>query len=456
MSEEPFVRRFQADCDELVAARWWNEAFQHAVWSLDGLGTPETRRQVLLAAGVLGGAALVAWLGAKADGGNADDGDNVVTMDALEAQRRNGWNVGAPYRRLFYDGVVDTNVLGRNDWRTNLDTLGTSVTPTQTALVPYFVPTLFQVLTASDFYQGLVPIHTASMDRAESAGRALAELYRGRPETPETALVIDARGPDAVAAAVTLADLFEPVLLFDNWPHPLGVVPSHEVVAAVLYYRPWFESARARRPAAAPPVFVIDSRRLNPYQDASDSFDNRYLAKLPGPDGFHRLGVKHLLYVSDVPLEHEPDDLNADFVALTDAGIDVKMVPLSDFRPQIPGGAVYSYGGAPTSHLWFWHSYGGYRPSGGAPVVAGPPPSGGAPVVAGPPPEAGLSRAAAYHPVARPTIFASHLVGGLGGVGKQKPSGFGRVSLRTAPGTGTISIGRSGSLGRSRSYWHGG
>jgi hypothetical protein len=43
-------------------------------------------------------------------------------------------------------------------------------------------------------------------------------------------------------------------------------------------------------------------------------------------------------------------------------------------------------------------------------------------------------------------------VGGLGGVGKQKPSGFGRVSMRSGGyGSYRVSSSRSGSFGRSRS-----
>jgi len=201
-------------------------------------------------------------------------------------------------------------------------------------------------------------------------------------------------------------------------------------------------------------MFVIDSRRLARYTDQKDAFDNRYLARLPSAAAFQKLGIRHLLYVSDVPVDHEPDDLNDDFVALAAAGIDVKMVALSDCRPggpvadlpTAPSGAApavrYSYGGSPAPHYWFWHSYGWYTPSYVRAPVGAPPPL--------------LSSGASYRPVPRPTIFSSHLVGGLGGVGKQKPSGFGRVSVRTARATGAVEIGRSGSFGRSRSFWSGG
>jgi hypothetical protein len=442
MTADPFVRKFQADCDELVAARWWNEALRHDPLFRTLYANEDTRR-ALIAAGAVGALALLGIFLTR----EKDDDGPVVTMDALAAQRRSGWNIGAPRASLYYDGIANADEMGRTDWRANLDSLTSAVAPTQPGLAPYFVPTLFQVLSATDFAQSVVPIHTDWMDGAQNEARALASLFRGLPNAYETALLIDAPGPEAVAAALGVADVFEPVFLFDNWPHPHGVVPSHEVIGAIIYHRRSFELAAQGRAPGAPAAFVIDSRRLSTYRDASDAFDNRYLAKLPGAEGFGRLGVKHLLYVSDHPVEHEPDDLNADFVALAAAGIDVKMVALSDFRPTSPGGTVYSYGGSPTPHVWFWHSYGWYSPPRAVPARLAEPT---------PPFEAGLSRGAGYRPVERPTMFSSRVVGGLSGVGKQKPSGFGRVSFRTSSSTGEVSLGRSGSFGRTRSSWFSG
>jgi hypothetical protein len=51
-------------------------------------------------------------------------------------------------------------------------------------------------------------------------------------------------------------------------------------------------------------------------------------------------------------------------------------------------------------------------------------------------------------------MFSSRTVGGAMGIGKAKPSGFGRVSIRTSRGSGAISVsrGRSGSYGRGSSF----
>ena len=55
-------------------------------------------------------------------------------------------------------------------------------------------------------------------------------------------------------------------------------------------------------------------------------------------------------------------------------------------------------------------------------------------------------------PALRPTIFSSRTLGGGTGIGKQKPTGFGRVSVRASRSTGSITgirSGRSGSFGRA-------
>jgi hypothetical protein len=442
VSDVPFIRQFQADCDDLIGARWWNEAMRNDA-SLAGLLAGEaTRRSVLKGLGI--GAIGVAIIVGSRSGCQSDTHD-IAELDSLEAQRRSGWNVGASGNRLYFYGLSDVDAAGQSSWAADLDALPRVMAPSSPDLLPFNVPTLFQVLSAPDFHAAVGPIHTSTMDVAAAEARGLGDLFRDPDHPADTALLIDATGPEAISTAAALADQFDPVFLFDNWPHPKGVVASHEVIAAAIYERPRFESASQRRRSGAPPMFVIDSRRLSRYTDDKDSFDNRYLARLPSAAAFQRLGVRHLLYVSDVPIDHEPDDLNDDFVALAAAGIDVKMVALSDFRPAsgAPGGVTYSYGGSPAPHFWFWRSYGWHTPVHVRAPAAGPPPL-------------GLSPGASYRPVSRPTIFSSHLVGGLGGVGKQKPSGFGRVSMRTSRATGAIELGRSGSFGRSRSFWSGG
>jgi len=223
------------------------------------------------------------------------------------------------------------------------------------------------------------------------------------------------------------------------------VVPSQQTLAASIYHRPDFVAGRAHRSAPTPPAFVLDNQRLSPYRDESDRFDNRYLARLPGTDSMERLGIKRVLYVTASPESHELDDLNDDFVAFKRKDIDVKMIALSDFAPAPmellqanhipPTDRTYYYGGHPHGGVFFWSSYHWYSPaySGrSSPIASGSLPR-------------SVSTGQSFAPSLRPTLFSSRTVGGLSGVGKQKPSGFGRVSYRAGGG----GFGRSGSFGRS-------
>jgi hypothetical protein len=422
-----FVRRQHRDSDAVQGARWWNESF--------AAFRRQPRRSFLGLA--IGGGVAAVWGGAAlVEALRRDDGVE-RSFDALALQRREGWNVGYPERPLSMTGAVDLDAEQGAGWRTSPQSLAEQLTPDE-PLRPYASPTLFQALaepSSGTLRAQLRPTHTAEMDDAFRRGQALLALTR-QPDAPgDVAVIIDLPGPQSVAVAAALAPRFAPVFTFDNWPHPLGVVPSHLTLAACLYYLPLFSSARRTRPAPAPPVFVLDANRLAPYRDAATQFDNRYVAPLPSAEALRRLGVARVLYVRpDESSLTELDDLNADFVAMHGAGLEVRALALSDFTTVVTGAAPAMVYGSAHYHPLFWRSYGWS-------AVTWPrreplPPS----------------RALSYRPLPRTTLFASRVVGG------SKPAGFGRVSVRLDGDGRLASYGtthRSGSFGRSRSSWSG-
>jgi hypothetical protein len=266
------------------------------------------------------------------------------------------------------------------------------------------------------------------------------QLTRASDSPGDLAIISDLPGPQSVALAAALSPGFCPVFTFDNWPHPLGVVPSHDTLGACLYYLRVFQESAAARPVPARPLFVLDANRLAPYHDAATQFDNRYVAPMPTAARLAELGVKRILYVRpDRSSLTELDDLNDDFVELGKQGIEVRALALDDFTATgSPARPVYYYGGSSHYHSYFWHSYHWTSYNPGRNVVVPRP-----------------SPALDYRPVSRPTIFASRTLGRAAGVGRQKPSGFGRVSVRMGGGGVVSSYGtsirRSGSFGRSRS-----
>jgi hypothetical protein len=448
----PFSRQAYVDGDDLVGARWWQETLRLPA-------DPISRRRALQALAVLGGSAAVLGLIA-AFSGSDDQVD--ISMDALELQKREGWNVGQPGAALRFPASAGVDADGGRGWADTLPSLARDLAPANPALAPYYVPTLFQsVEAATTLRAALVPVATDERDFLR--GRSVLSLFSAVKTPPDTAIILDLEGRAAVAVAAGLASGFEPVFILDNWPHPLGVVPSHLTLGSAVYQRPAFLRARADRAPSAPPVFVLDRNRLARYVDEDGKFDNRYVAKLPTAENLRSLGIRHLLYVTPSQAElRELDDLNDDFVAYGKASIDVKILPLTDLdtapaaqTAATAGPPAYYYGGHPQTHLLFWHSYGWHTPIVSAPSSSVP----GSPVARLPqpaPPSSlpNVSRGAAYQPALRPTLFSSRTLGTGSGVGKQKPSGFGRVAVRASKSTGAITglrTGRSGSFSRAGS-----
>jgi len=157
----------------------------------------------------------------------------------------------------------------------------------------------------------------------------------------------------------------------------------------------------------------------------------------------------------------------------------VVLFPLNDFQKvaqpvtkKEPDGTThtvtetrYYYGGGLESHLGFLLLYSFLAPR---PVLYYPPPMGYPypPTYPSYPPPGGggvggggwrsttlgdvrapSTSAPSYTPQSRQTLFSGTKVGGQAGVGRAKPTGFGRTTFRTSGGQVT-SVGRSGSLGR--------
>ncbi|WP_224245455.1 hypothetical protein [Hyalangium gracile] len=438
IEELPIRRKSTTRQRGIVGAQWWNDG-------LTDMQDPMSRRSALKALVAVGGTVAVGGLlvaVATSDSGSSSSYERFENWDTLEAQRAQGWNFGAPDETLTFKDQTpvtpDAAVL---------DKLVTDMTPRQESLKPFYQATLFQALTptagmareVNDLRAALKPIFTPAMDTAFRQGRAMESLFPlGEEVSRTTAVFVDLPGPESVAFSTGLARRFEPIYTFDNWPHPRGVVPAHLTLGAVLYYRSLLTRLAPERVTPAPPVFVLDRNRLLPYKQVKTQFDNRYLAKLPPAQRLSELGVKNVLYVvpGDGPLE-ELDDINEDFVSYREAGLSVKLVTASEFKPveqmaettpSQPATAEalaelsrqpFYFGGSPASHAAFWSLYAlGSRNTGtqaAAPVV--PPP-----------------RGLLYEPTRRATMF-SPPPNSASGAPRHRPNGFAKVQVRVASGT---------------------
>ncbi|MEW6730217.1 MAG: hypothetical protein AB1489_02655 [Acidobacteriota bacterium] len=425
-----------------------------------------TRRNFVIAAGIgaVGIAGVATWWALS-------DDSNDINEDSLQLQRQHGWNLGSEDKKLNLINTQTVDSTSSDSWKKYLDqsAMLTAYQPQSGAWLPYFVPTLIQSLQFESLRNQLAPIYTPGMKESYERGQAIAKEFLTKAQNAaETAIIVDLVGNNAVAFGAGLADVGHLIPLFDNFPHPLGVTPSHEVLAAMLYYANEVETKRATVPASAPPVFLLDSSRLANYKDEETQFDNRYLAKLPSAQSFKERGVKSIIYITpDRTRQEELDDLNEDFVDYKSQNLNVALLPLSDFtavdetvaRKQADGNTTnevvrhYYYGGSPLSHGFFFYSYPFYSVypvyvprytylGGRAPVSV--------PVT---PPR--------YVPVQRPTMFSGSRIGkGAVGVGRSKPSGFGRSTVRVSgPRVIGTRAGRSGYYSpssRSGSFGRGG
>ena len=386
-----------------------------------------------------------------------------MKVDTLDLQRRQGWSVGAE-ENLELDDAVKEDAGGGQRWRELLQVLPQALAPSQPSLLPYYVPTLFQSLVGSSsqsLRDLITPIYNADMQIAFEKGKSVLALFQQADWPTDTAIVVDLPGPDAMALAASLAERFEPVYDFGNWPHPLGVVPSHRTLAAALYFAPALEASREQRallPSPSPPVFVLDADRLSPYTDANEEFDNRYLARIPTVENLQALGIKHLVYINAAADQPELDDLNEAFVELAQGGIDVRMLSLTDFDRSderldegedpllswsFAGGGTYwwYYGGTPFNHCHFWDHYGFHHRRGSAASAPPPPNAFGM----------RIPKSAVYRPLHRATIYSGAQVRVPSGSTAYRPAGFASVLVHTSRVSGHLTgmqAGRSGSFGR--------
>jgi hypothetical protein len=391
-----------------------------------------------------------------------DDEDTEVERDAFDLQQKEGWNIGSTDKALNFPGKSNTDSMGSLDWSTYLETanLLKAYQPVQSSLQPYVVPTLVQVLSQPSFRGLASPVFSKEMKEAYSRGLGMKEILL-KTKNPETMTIIsDLPGPESVAFAAALSDVADVVITFDNWPHPLGVVKSHLTLGALLYYAQEVSQKAAKRKSPVPSVFVLDKTRLTPYNDADSQFDNRYIAKLPTAENLNALKVSGIFYaIPNDSQKQELDDINDDFATYKDKGLNISMLPLNQFQPSEQDKAkiasssqnytatgsqsptnVYHYGGGGSFLPYFFMYYAFTRPMYMYPSSYYSRLS----------PPSYLSRPS-YEPVRRPTMFSSSRVGGAKGIGKARPSGFGRVSTRVSNTgrTSGVRAGRSGSWGRS-------
>ncbi len=324
--QRPFERDAFFDDPGIVGARWWNRAYDAEIAA--------TRRQALKAVGCF----LAAGAGVMALG----VGGVVVAVvnapvpklrKAVDVQRTLGWSAGA-FDLLLPDRGLDPIPPG------TLERLATSIRPRRYA--PFYVGTQLEAPFATpktkisgsyvvkDLRTELRSGRTGAHEADLRAGAHLAEVFAGK--ALQCLVVIDAPGNRSVAFAAGACTTFEPVLILDNWPHPAGIVPAHRTLGALAAFEPELSAGAAHRPAAPPPLFVLESERIQPLYDPVQSFDNRYFATLPPAKVMRDWGfTRALLIVTGEGWLPESPDVGVTFAEYAAAGMATRVIGLDHF-----------------------------------------------------------------------------------------------------------------------------
>jgi hypothetical protein len=367
VSEKPLRQDARVDEPGLVGARWWQDSV------IDPVGRRHTILTLLAVGAGLGLAGLAI---------DACEPTKTSRLGALDLQRKYGWSFGAATENLVFNGQ-STQPFDR----ARLAQLVSDLAPRVAAHRPFYVQTLFESPTAlptavsegdptpiPSLKDALQPIFTNGMRDLFKWVQANVEAMAA---VTGAALVVDLDGQDSMAFAAAASSRFDPIFLFDNWPHPHGVVPAHLTLAAAAYYQPMLAAAVPTSPAgphAPAPMFVLDRQRLAPYSDSATQFDNRWVARMPGVQALRSLGITRLLYVAPVGAGHELDDLNDDFVTDHTAGISVALLDTTAMDTlHLQNQLTVDYAPAPRRTLFSSGVAGGGRPTppafGSVPVV---------------------------------------------------------------------------------------
>lgn len=437
-----FTQKETIDKPGIIGARWWQESIATEIPRRKAMTT------FLALGGALAGVAAVGLLISKASKSSSSSGGlfssdpdyQFQTRTSLDMQKEYGWNFGATGDALTFDGQSFVPFD-----RKALEIIATDLAPSSAVYTPYWSPTLFQSPIAmpkstppgdpeasafKPLKDVLVPISTPAMTTAFGQGKALADTLAQQPgKIKDLGIIVDMPGPLAVAFAAGMANRFDPVFLFDNWPHPHGVVPAHLTLAAAVYYQPLFAKAKSEpaRAGKVPPVFVLDRARLSTYVDDATQFDNRYTAKMPTTANLKAMGVAKLLYVGPNAIDRfELDDLVDDFVTYSTSGAIFHVCPAMAFESS--GDAFFYGGGGPSTSSAFWTHWD--QPSQRTP-----------------------NEVQTYVPKPRATPYSSATPSSPG-TAHPRPAGFGTVPVAIAVGTGVIlgaKAARSGSWNRTTS-----
>lgn len=122
-----------------------------------------------------------------------------------------------------------------------------------------------------------------------------------------TAVILDTPGEEAIMEALALSEVgYIPVPLFNGCHHPANALVRMNTVVEYLYAATSLLWRRGLDPLS-PPVFILDSRRMQGGHDVSPGkFDNRWCVlpqDMPSADFLRRQGIERVLLRTERPAQ---------------------------------------------------------------------------------------------------------------------------------------------------------
>lgn len=165
---------------------------------------------------------------------------------------------------------------------------------------PYHRYSKTKTISAVEQLKGAIcPRYSEGEIRSE---QGIQNLIKSGAVGEGVAVVLDSGGPHSVAMAVKLMELgYQPVVMFDNIPHPEGSNHSEQELATLLFFAKKAEMLKDTgkiRPDS-PPVFILDTHRSDLVQERVDN--NYYYSDRDFPTGqeLSRLGILRVVYLNE-------------------------------------------------------------------------------------------------------------------------------------------------------------
>src|SRR5690606_33966278 len=116
--------------------------------------------------------------------------EEVKELDALEAQKKAGWDVGDTNQRLLFQGATTSDSKGGETWRSYAEPANAldAIRPKNATYAAWQMPTLFQSLEQLSLASQIRPVTTAQTQQTHAQARALGSVVTSVSDPKETLL----------------------------------------------------------------------------------------------------------------------------------------------------------------------------------------------------------------------------------------------------------------------------